>query len=473
MPMHSQVEHSSWSSRPAFRPRQLLTAEQLNAGLEDDLLREHLVNRAMHGFGVVEGFGLTVGADGKLDLTKDCLELSGGLAFDRYGRMLFWKGGRVGIHDLVGRPPDTKGPYTLLAHYAARPPSDDECHPIAGPGALWRREGVAFSLHPGCHQVSRECTDHPPGSCISHDHYLARRTGGDPGDDPHDVQVSADLGWLLTEPGPPTCPAGPGHWYYDERTDVAVPLACLTIADLADPSAQPPCPPRYGFTDDRPRVDDVRPYAYRNPLLYELIRGCDVELPRIKSISWHDWIEQGWDHRVPWPDFAARISNPDEQLTIRFTRPIKVETLHSGSVFLTALTQEQDSDYWIPRRPPTRVHPLEENDGLAPAVRLEPTDDWLAAEVNGRRSSLFGGARFELTVRGQLLRDKCGRTLDARPVDIPSGERGQARPGDDFVAVFRVARRRRERDAAGPAASVADTGTPPAAPNPNEPESDG
>ena len=61
-------------------------------------------------------------------------------------------------------------------------------------------------------------------------------------------------------------------------------------------------------------------------------------------------------------------------------------------------------------------------------VRLEPDPDWLYAEVTGRRSSLYGGARFEVTIRGTAARDSCGRMLDARPFDIPPGERGQSGP---------------------------------------------
>src|SRR3712207_2569889 len=106
------AEHSSWSSRPVFRPRQMLTAEQLNRGLDDEMMRQQLLNRAIHGFGVVVGFGLVVRDDGVLDLDQGCLELTGGLALDRHGRMLHWRGGRIAPDDVVGRPPDCEGPYT-------------------------------------------------------------------------------------------------------------------------------------------------------------------------------------------------------------------------------------------------------------------------------------------------------------------------------------------------------------------------
>ena len=50
----------------------------------------------------------------------------------------------------------------------------------------------------------------------------------------------------------------------------------------------------------------------------------------------------------------------------------------------------------------------------------------------------YQGARFELTLRGQLVRHACDRMLDARPPDVDPSSRCQGRPGDDFVSVFRV-----------------------------------
>ena len=85
------------------------------------------------------------------------------------------------------------------------------------------------------------------------------------------------------------------------------------------------------------------------------------------------------------------------------------------------------------------IEPLDLHEDCAGGVRLVPEDDWIQAEITGRRSTLFYGARIEFTLRGQLLRDKCGQMLDARPLDIDSCARCQARPGDDFVTVFRVA----------------------------------
>ena len=435
MPTTNAAEHSAWSKRPVFRPRQLLTAHQLNAGLKDEVRREQLLQRAVHGYGVVVGYGLVVDDDGCLVVTGGCVELKGGLALDRHGRMLYWKGGRIAPSDIVGTPPTAAGHYTLSVHFAAHPPEADGCLPFAGERAQWWSEGVVFTLRPECEPVDRRCPTHPEGACVGHDAYVCRRTGARPGPDPGDVPVSPDVGWVLAEPGE-LCATGLDGWWYDPDPEVCVPIACVEICDLADAG----CEPRYGFATDAPDVCAVRPFVYRNPLLYELVKGCDVRLPRVESISWQDWIDRGWRERIPWTEFADRIA---AGLEIRFTRPIRIPTIHHASIFVTALTHEEDSDYWVSRTLPMGFVAIDEEGDTVRGVRLVPDPDWLEAEVTGRRSSLYGGARFEVTIRGHLLRDACGRMLDARPLDIAPAERGHERPGGDFVSVFRVARRHR------------------------------
>ncbi|GAA2756228.1 hypothetical protein [Actinopolymorpha rutila] len=438
MPTKNPAERSVWSARPSFRPRQMLTAHQLNAGLADEILREQLLNRAVHGYGVVVGLGLAVDEDGALIVEHGCVELTGGLALDRHGRMLYWKGGHIRPSDIVGEPPTAEGSYTLSAHFATHLPDTDGCFPFAGERAQWRKEGVVFTLRPECAPVDRHCAHHPDGACIGHDAYVCRRTGARPGPDPSNVPVSPDVDWVLAEPGE-LCATGLDGWWYDPDPDVCVPIACVQIRNLADPG----CEPCYGFATESPDVCAVRPFVYRNPLLYELVKGCDVRLPRVEEISWQDWIDGGWRKRVPWPEFAERIA---EGLEIRFTRPVRIATINQAGIFVTVRTQEEDADYWLPRQVPMRfVYVDEEGDAerCACVVRLVPESDWLAAEVTGRRSSLFGGAQVEVTIRGQLLRDTCGRMLDARPLDIAHGERGHERPGGDFVSAFRVARRHR------------------------------
>jgi hypothetical protein len=463
------LERMEWSHRPHFFPRQMLTADQLNSGLDDEMMRQQLLNRAIHGYGVVVGFGLVVGSDGgTLNLHRGCLELTDGLALDRHGRMLLWRGGRIGIEDLIGPRPAAAGYYTLSAHFACRPPLADVCSPVSSDRSQWSKEGVVFTLREGCSDVDRDCPHHPSGSCVGPDEYLCRRTGGLPGHRRDTVRVSDDVGWLLRRPGE-LCPTDVDGWLYDPDPRVAVPLACVEICDLADREQDPDCEPCFGFCPSAPRSCEVRPFVYRNPLLYELANRCDVALSRVEWISWKDWIDRGWKERIPWAEFAQRLRTDEPGMKIRFTRPIQVATIHPASIFFAALTHERNSDYWERHQVPMRLDPIDDDGGLAWGVALVPDQDWLSAEVTGRRSSLFGGARFELTIRGQLLRDECGQVLDARPVGLPDGH-GQAMPGGDFISVFRVRRRRDDGPAAGAAEGDADAAALAGAPAAGAPE---
>jgi hypothetical protein len=441
----------AWSRRPSFVPSQSLTAEQLNAGFDDELRRLRLLNRAVHGHGVVLGLGVTAGADGLINLDHGCLELTGGLALDRHGRMLRWDGGRLAIRDVVRPHPLHEGVYTLYAHYARRPPAAGSCHCSGGDGWTWQEDGVVFSLRPGCRPADRSCPRHPDGCCVGHDEYLCRRTGGLPGEHPGTVPESPDLQWLLRGPGP-LQPIDCDDWTYDPDLDVAVPLACLRICDVANrkedehehPDDSGPavvdCEPHHGFCPSTRPSCHVRPLVYRNPLLYELANDCDVTFSRVRAISWQSWIDQGWSTPVPWARFRDRITEDAPGFEIRFSRPIQAATLHHGSILMVALYQEESADYWTAQQVPLRKLVLLDHDpaaGLASGVRLAPARDWLNAEVTGKRSNLYDGARFEVTVRGQLLRDACGQMLDARPIGIHSRTR-QHRPGGDFVSAFRV-----------------------------------
>lgn len=480
------IERSRWSRRPNFAPRQLLTAKQLNVGLEDGLERQRLLNRALHGHGVVFGYGLVVDDDGVIVLERGGIELTCGLALDHHGRMLYWQGGRIGMRDIVGKLPTCEGTYTLCVHYAERAPQVDGCLPFSSDDTRWRDQGVAFTLRPDCDDADRGCTTHPDGSCITHDDFVCQRTGGTPGSRSGTLPPSEDLDWACTEPGS-LCPTDHGNWGYDPA--VCVPIACVRICDLTrhgdddrpvnepspsedspptsyeptpakpDPRSpgayepepedahrphpqEPRCDPRYGFCPSKPEVCKVRPHVYRTPLLYELLNCCDVNLPRVRSVSWSPWLERGWDTAVPWSEFEHRMLSSTDGFIIWFTKPIALSTLHPGNILLAAVYKEERTDYWMAQRVPLQeLRPLQRDGEYASGVQLVPEDDWIAAEITGRRSTLFDGAQFEVTVRGQLLRDECGQMLDARPLDIHSDARCQGRPGGDFTTVFRVAPR--------------------------------
>ena len=471
MKAKTQTKHEAWSRRPHFVPRQLLTADQLNEGFKDELGRQRLLNRALHGYGVVFGYALTQESEGKLLTKHGCAELSCGLALDRHGRMLYWPGGWICMNDIVGKQPDCEGYYTLCVHYAERLTPPDGCGPCASDEARWREQSVVFTLEKDCSKTNRHCPDHPEDACISHEDYLCQRTGAEAGP----IPLADDLKWAsCKEPTAPLCQTECGGWLYDP--EACIPIACVEICDLAPkekphegkyPAGQQEeprhdeheqnqtkdrmddcepkpveqlCEPRYGFCPSRTETCLVRPYVYRTPLLYELLNCCDVNLARVRDVSWRNWLAGGWATRVPWDKFKARMTSDTDGFIVWFSKPILISTLHPGSVFLTAVIQERRSDYWMSQRIPMKgIRPLRREDDCAWGVQLVPEEDWIQAEITGRRSTLFNGVRIEFTLRGQILRDKCGQMLDARPLDIESCARCQGRPGDDFISVFRVA----------------------------------
>ena len=66
-----------------------------------------------------------------------------------------------------------------------------------GPENDW---AMVFTLREGCSDIDRDCPEHPIGSCVGHDEYLWRRTGGLLGDDAT-VPISDDVWCLLRRPG--------------------------------------------------------------------------------------------------------------------------------------------------------------------------------------------------------------------------------------------------------------------------------
>jgi hypothetical protein len=440
----NQGVRKAWSRRPAFSPKQKLTAEQLNAGLQDGIDRQRILNRAIHGYGVVIGYGLSVRNGGALDLRKGHLELGDGFALDRHGRMLVWKGGWLGMDDIVGDPPERAGTYTLVAHYAVRGPLRDGCAPSGRHFPPWTEEGVVFTLSPDRRRDDCGCPEHPWQRCVGHGEYLHRRNGGLPMKE-RSVAVSPDVEWYSSEPAQAlgSCMDG---WEYDPDAQVGVPLAQLEVCDLSGEGNSGDCEPRYGFCPDTAaEVEGVRPLVFRNPLLYELTRCCDVDLPRVEEISWQEWITEGWSTPVPWEAFVGQVTNTKTGFEVWFTKPIDARSLHEASIFVTVFYQDGDASWRSYRMPLAELAPLQ-RDGQTRGARLVPDqNDWVPSEVTGRQSNLFHGVRIEVTIRGQLLRDDFGRMLDARPMGKECGDGCHARPGDDLVTTFQVGPQHRAR----------------------------
>ena len=130
--------------------------------------------------------------------------------------------------------------------------------------------------------------------------------------------------------------------------------------------------------------------VYRTPLLYELIKGCQNDLARVESVRWgpRESDGDGWPDDVPWEEFAEALRRGPE---IAFTRPVRIDTVHPGSVFLTAVLWERQADYMLTRRIPSMAEPLDEADGYASRFRLRINRGWLRNEIDSRSELRSGG----------------------------------------------------------------------------------
>ena len=427
-----------WLNRPVFRQHQRLTPDRLNRVLDHQAARLRQALLGIAGPGIVYGYAIDAHA-GKGEAPKGCLYIQCGLAIDCHGRQLFWPGGWVRLKDLAGDLPSGPGKYTLTLHYAEKPANADGCE-CGDDGAEWTREGVVFSLKPGCQPVKQSCPD-PCNTCISTNDYVCGRLGG-----AHEpIPAAADLSQLCLEPEPP-CAVAANGWLYDCKAGSS--LACVVVRDLNE--GQKGCEPQLGFCHDAAEVCGHRSFVYRNPLLYELIRGCHLDLPRVEKLSFQAWLDRGIHDPVPWQEFSQATRHG---LCVWFTKPIKNSTLHVASIFVTVILREQDSFFRdVLRLPLERLKLIDSDGSYCKGVCLEFPKRWVENQIESQLSRFNYGALLELTVRGAFLRDRCDNMLDARPIQLPPHQSGQSMPGDDFVVAFSVApRRRHERDEPDPA----------------------
>jgi len=453
-----------WSRIPNFRPGARLTAEQLNASQADSIRRDRLVNIAMHGVGVAYGYRVETDDEGRMIVRDGCIKVSCGLAFDRYGRMLFWGGGYLKMEDIIGHKPGCKGPFTLSVHYAEKSDQGgafDPCHE----GTDWVKRCVVFTLRKGCSPHDHCAPDIPVDECMTRREWICTRNGFAQGD----VLMDKALDNACVDP-PPLVASDCGRVAYDP--DAGIPLSCVEICDLDQDQDQDRegCKPRYGFCPCG-RVDNcnLRPVAYRNRLLHELINLDDLPLAKIRDYSWAEWELREWsdDNRVPFSEFGQRVRachmypvDPRAGFSLMFTRPVQRRTLHPMSIIMDIFILESRANYWEPWRISTRIRHLDENGRIldenspgecAWGAMICPEEDWIKYEIDDPKSTILDCAnqgrlaRVEITVRGQIVRDCCGLMIDARPPDIdrhdPCANRaGQERAGDDFLSVFRVGR---------------------------------
>jgi hypothetical protein len=417
------------------------------------LERRRLLNRAVHGWGLVYGFGIAVTSSGSLTIKP-------GLALDKNGRELLqveelsYAAGDLIVLDKDSNIIDPKKVseswnnalpecLVLSVHYAEQ---DTDAVKVSDPCQCEHREWnytcetIRFSLQGiDCTECCKDqpcewnCKCGSPGWC------------GQP-DDTHHRGGRRHLCEHVTHLTPGSerdklCeidePCG------SVRVDLhnGVPLACIKLASN---------------NSDRPASSVVEACGPRrlvkgNDLLFDLIQGCD--LTRITEIGWKDWHRQ--ENPVPFDQFSGAFGTKaneqgnyiTEAFRVEFSRPVREDTLQSDCFAMTIMAPEREGGWWQTFRVPivgvdtTQVPPQPgDPEHHVRSATIIVDSAWVEDGVRGRRTVFQNGeTHVEIEVRGDFIIDCNGQAVDANTVGRTPNVTGNGTPGGTFLSTFRVA----------------------------------
>ncbi len=405
--------------------------------------------------------------EGYDDIPAGSVEISAGLALDECGRELLETGTALRLNDVIILDRDGKRVelserpqsecWLLSVHYAEQDTGsivvEDSCRCKHDE---WDHtcEGVRYSLRPvDCDDCCRdwdcelECGCGTGPCCDAQDPYR----GQDQGQDRHEGKRQSRGGCrcicdhlIQWKPGGDCAhlceieePCG------NVRVDIrnGVPLACINIETDANNCSS------FGTLVE---VCGPRRLVKRNDLLFDLIRGCD--LTRISDFGWKEWHRS--EHAIPFAAFADAFGPGMGQQSeyvankfwVRFSRPVREDTLRADCFAMTVLGAEREGGWWVVLRAPivgvdTSSFGPEPGDppGHVRGATIVVDGPWLDDAVRGRRTIFYGGeTRVEIEVRGDLIVDCNGQTVDANSFGLSRVPTGNATPGGTFLSTFRV-----------------------------------
>jgi hypothetical protein len=420
--------------------------------------RRHLINRAIHGWGVVYGYRIAaVAQDAYKGSRSGCLKIGAGLALDPCGRELAQSEAWIKFDDVIvldkvdenrvriisknefnnwyaaNRSPQTR--WLLSAHYAEQKTNAVTIKdPCRCEQHEWDHtcETVRYSLQriPSakcCDDFDYELNcDCATGPCCEE--------SGDPGKTqatmPHKRGGCRCLcehltGWAPEAEYYPLCEIVEpcAHVWVDVRN--GVPLACVDLVrDDCD-----------GWTfGEAVEACGPRRLVKSNDLLFDLIRGCD--LTYIKNYGWKPWHRQ--PASIPFSDFAdafAQASNREaeyitEKFWVEFSRPVRRETVQQDCFVMNIISSETDDNWWETARVPIVRVEMAGKDPLIERATIVVDGRWLRGTVRSDSSRFQNKAtRVELEVRGDFIIDCNGQMVDAN---------GNGTPGGTFISTFLV-----------------------------------
>jgi hypothetical protein len=449
-----------------------------------EIERRRLLNRAIHGYGVVYGF--------RIDLTppQTCpgdgerrLGVGPGLALDRCGRELLQvEKIKLDLSDVLAldqhgclipaagkcHGDDTSSPWAcaendcwlLSVHYAERLISPvalaDPCR--CDPNE-WDQvcETVRYSLR----RIPCTCCCPEPRCELECDCATSECCCSEKEDGTHERSKDAECGCgtpvrrggcrclcdhlTALDPNPEDCRLCEVHKTLRVDLCNGVPLACVRLG-RDDCSCW-----TFGsvFDDCGPR-----PLVKRNDLLFDLIRGCD--LARICTIGWADW------HRspdsVPWHQFQESFSVAlgDGEIGslywVEFSKPVRKATVRKDCFVVRVVGPAEEGGWGEPLRVPIVGVATEHRDGDPPETIRKAIilfdQDWVNDEVNGRKT-VFNNDQviLEIEIFGDFILDCNGQAVDANAHGLSPGPTGKGAPGGTFRSTFPVGPRPRARPA--------------------------
>jgi hypothetical protein len=460
-----------------------LTADAFRVEQDYSIDRRRLLNRAIHGWGVVYGFGMSMATPDE-DGAAGRFLIKPGLALDACGRELVRvHGAAVGLRDVVlidgkGKrlsrddaglgDPDPRNPsrmdptrecWLLSVHYAEQ--AMDPV-PLTDPCSCERNEwdhvceAVRFSLQ----RVNcRLC-------CDQHDCTLECECGAGPCCDEHrrakdPIEMGAEAARRLRKH---PVQRGGCRCLCDHLTGLPIHDDCDCLTEIEEPCARVRVDLRHGVPlacvaltqdacerwifDDAFEACGPRRLVKRNDLLFDLIRGCD--LTRISAIGWAPW--HRLDALVPYTAFQASFGSEDpsgsgrnvtRDYWVEFSRPVREDTVRPDCFAITVSIAEDEAGWYESRRVP--IIDVIKTGGPDPhhitRATLVVEAGWATDAVTVKKHKIFNKdeALVEIAVFGDLIVDCNGQTVDANAVGLLPAPTGNGTPGGTFHSNFRVA----------------------------------
>ena len=471
-----------------------LTADSFR--VEQDYLvdRRRLLNRAIHGWGVVYGYALKHSA-GELDIQP-------GLSLDECGRELVLARARtIGAgdtilldrkHAILERVPeddcehegkDSRSCWLLSVHYAEQGIGPVKIGDPCCEHKEWDRvcETVRFSLRrvdcedccqaPKCELecgcgTGKCCEHHPHERKPEHEQKSEHEQKPE-----HDHQREFELDERHGHPAEharthshaPNPVQRGGCQCVCDHVSGLTDATCERLCEIQEPCGKVRVDLRHGVPlacvklrkgecdewvfDDWIEACGPRRLVKRNDTLFDLIRGCD--LTRISAISWAKWHRN--ERLTHWENFAKSFGHETggksgrnrTRYWVEFSRPVRRDTVRPDCFTMTIVVPEDAEGWGELRRVP--IVAVETVDAPAPLVgyvtcaTLVVDAAWVDDAVESRNKYFNQNpALVEIEIRGDFIIDCNGQTVDANAVGLFGAPSGNGTPGGTFHSSFQV-----------------------------------